>query len=857
MNIAENGGKELNLEVRDTAKPYPLAVSAAGVGLCCLSILFFRLEQVEWPFLLMALFTTVSINRASIQFPLIARRVPLSRIFTYLAILLFDPAATVLLAFADGICSSLRATKKPLIVVFHGAANVLPTVLIVYVFRFGIGTIGDPAHHSFGFLIAIALLGAVGHSAHSKLLVGPPAFKGDPLFRAARARLPRVDPIAAFLSAPVAGVIAMLIGTNGFFAIISFTPIIAAVLYVLFGSLIVRKTLNASAFEAEQAKRHLIEVKESEELYRNAFDHAPIGMGLVTQTGEWLQVNSSLCEIVGYSEPEMLERTFQSLTHKEDLYDFLCKFSEVASGKESGHQIEKRYNHKLGHVVWVTVNISLARDSQAGSQHLILQIQDITDRKSAEQRLVHDAFHDPLTGLPNRAFLMDQLNASLDQAKRRSNHLFAVLFLDLDRFKIINDSIGHMMGDELLVGIAQRLRNCIRPGDIVARLGGDEFTILLKRIRSTSEAIEVAERVQREVAAPFSLGGYEAVTTASIGIALYESSYERHEDMLRDADSAMYHAKTKGKARYALFHKGLHANALNLLHMETDMRRAIDRSEFFIEYQPIVSLQSGSLSGFEALVRWQHPERGLIGPSDFIPMAEDAGYIAPIGQWVLREACTQMRSWHQQFSANLPLSIAVNLSTKQFMNSNLLEQVIQTLNVTGMDPRMLKLEITETGVMENIEVVSIMLERLRNHGIQLSIDDFGTGYSSLSYLHRLPINTLKIDRSFVHHLGQDTGNREIVRTIVSLARNLGMGVVAEGVETNRQLSRLRALDCESAQGFLFAGPLSAPSAEDLIKRTIKVQAGLSASNRVDPNLAFKHVVGVYSPTGSLRPQLAG
>src|SRR6185503_950382 len=294
MNIAENGGKELNLEVRDTAKPYPLAVSAAGVGLCCLSILFFRLEQVEWPFLLMALFTTVSINRASIQFPPVARWVPLSRMFTYLAILLFDPAATVLLAFADGICCSLRATKKPLIVLFHGAATVLPTVLIVYVFQFGIGTIGDPSHHSFGFLIAIALLGAVGHSAHSKLLVGPPAFKGDPLFRAARARLPRVDPIAAFLSAPVAGVIAMLIGTNGFVAIISFTPIIAAVLYILFGSLIVRKTLNASTFEAEQAKRHLIEVKESEELYRNAFDHAPIGMGLVTQTGEWLQVNSSL-----------------------------------------------------------------------------------------------------------------------------------------------------------------------------------------------------------------------------------------------------------------------------------------------------------------------------------------------------------------------------------------------------------------------------------------------------------------------------------------------------------------------------------------------------------------------------------
>lgn len=843
----------MNLTVRsDTAKPYPLAIIAAGFGVCFLSILQLQLEQVGLPFLLLVLFTTVSINRASIQFPRLASYLPISRIFIFLAILLFDPGAAVLLAFVDGLCSSLSSTKKPLIVLFHGAAKVLPTFLTVYVIRFVIGTVGgiSPQSHSLGYLIAIALIGAVEQGAHSKLLIGPPAFKSDPLFRAARARLPRVDPVVGFLAAPLAGIIAMLIGANGFVAIIAFAPILAIILFVLFGNLIVLRKAEASTSEAEEAKRYLVEAKESEELYRSAFDHAPIGMGLVSQTGQWLQVNSSLCEIVGYSESELLEMDFQSVTHEEDLYNFFCHFSDVAKGKDAGYQVEKRYIHKLGHEVWVTVNISLARDSQSDSLHLILQIQDITGRKSAEQRLVHDAFHDPLTGLPNRAFLMDQLGASLAQAKRHTNHLFAVLFLDLDRFKIINDSIGHMMGDELLVGIAERLSTCLRPGDVVARLGGDEFTILLRKVRSSREAIEVAERVQKEVALPFNLGGYEAFTTASIGIALYDSSYERHEDMLRDADTAMYHAKTQGKARHALFHKGMHAHAMNLLHMENDMRRAIDRKEFFIEYQPIVSLQSGILSGFEALVRWQHPERGLIGPADFIPMAEEAGYIEPIGQWVLREACTQMRSWHQRFSANLPLSIAVNLSSKEFMNSNLLDHVVQTLDATGMDPRTLKLEITESGVMENIEVVSTMLERLRTHGIELSIDDFGTGYSSLSYLHRLPINTLKIDRSFVNRLGEDNENKEIVRTIVVLAQNLGMGVVAEGVETQKQLGRLRELNCESGQGFLFSRPLSAPSAEDLIRRTIQWQAKLANSDRVHQRLGLKEVVAAYTTTGS-------
>jgi diguanylate cyclase (GGDEF)-like protein/PAS domain S-box-containing protein len=845
----------MNLAPRsENVNPYALAITGAGVGVCILSILQLSLGSSGLPFLLLALFTTASIDRASVQFPRIASYVPVSRTFTFLAILLFEPAAAVLMAFVEGLCSSSRITKKPLIVLFHGAAKALPMFVTVAVIRFAIEAAHDTSSPSYEYryFIAFAVMGAVEQVAYSKILIGPLAFKSDSQFRPVRARLPRVDPIVGFMAAPLAGLVAMLIGTNGFFAIITVTPILAVILFVLLGNLIVMRQAQASTSEAEEARRCVVAIKESEELFRSAFDHAPIGMGLVSQAGRWLQVNSSLCEIVGYSESELLEMDFQSLTHPEDLYNFLCLFSEVANDKGPGYQVEKRYLHKLGHEVWVTANISLARDSQTGSLHIILQIQDITGRKRAEQRLLHDALHDPLTGLPNRAFLMDQLGASLEQAKRQTNQLFAVLFLDLDRFKVINDSIGHMVGDELLVGIAGRLKKCLRPGDLVARLGGDEFTILLRKIRSKREAIEVAERIQREVALPFDLGGYEAFTTASIGIALYDSSYERHEDILRDADSAMYHAKALGKARYALFHKGLHTHAMNLLHMETDMRRAIDRKEFFIEYQPIVSLQSGRLSGFEALVRWQHPERGVIAPGDFIPMAEEAGYIESIGRWVLSEACTQMRSWHRQFSTELPLSIAVNLSSKQFMNSNLIDHVVQTLDATGMDPRTLKLEITESGVMENVGIVSTILERLRNHGVELSIDDFGTGYSSLSYLHRLPINTLKIDRSFVNRLGEANENKEIVRTIIMLAKNLGMAVVAEGVETRKQLGRLRELNCESAQGFLFSKPLCAASAESLIERTIQWQWKRGGSEPVRQRRGLEEVVAAYASTGSAR-----
>jgi EAL domain-containing protein (putative c-di-GMP-specific phosphodiesterase class I) len=378
-------------------------------------------------------------------------------------------------------------------------------------------------------------------------------------------------------------------------------------------------------------------------------------------------------------------------------------------------------------------------------------------------------------------------------------------------------------------------------------LGGDEFTILLDGIRDAREAIEVAERVQKNLSQPFNLGGYETFTTVSIGIALSDPEYKRPEDFLRDADTAMYQAKSLGKARYVIFDSGMHAHAVNLLQLETDLRRAIDRNEFFIEYQPIAALESGKLIGFEALVRWQHPERGAISPERFISVAEETGSIVHIGQWVLLEACIQMKRWQEIYASETPLSISVNLSGRQFAHSNLLEQITRILDATGLDPRSLKLEITESIVMDNVESAAVTLDKLRALGVELSIDDFGTGYSSLSYLHRLPIDTLKIDRSFVSRVGENNENKEIVRTIIMLAQNLGMGVIAEGVETTAQLDRLRELGCQCVQGFLVSRPLASAMAEKLVERASSPwqEPLLEPSNSFGGG-AFKSLASPYS-----------
>ncbi|HWS55779.1 MAG TPA: EAL domain-containing protein [Pyrinomonadaceae bacterium] len=435
--------------------------------------------------------------------------------------------------------------------------------------------------------------------------------------------------------------------------------------------------------------------------------------------------------------------------------------------------------------------------------------------EESREHFRHAAFHDALTGLPNRALLSERLGSAIARARGAEGERFALLFLDLDRFKNVNDSLGHTIGDGLLVTIARRLENSVRSADTVARLGGDEFAILLEGVKSEADAAYMAERVQREMSTPFMLDGHEVFMTVSIGIAHGAAGYEHPEQVLRDADTAMYRAKAGGRACFEVFDSTMHARAVNLLRLENDLRRAVEREEFTVYFQPIVGLATGRLAGFEALVRWQHPERGFIPPSEFIPVAEDTRLIVPLGLWVLREACRQVVSW--QPAGPAPLTVSVNLSGRQFAQPDLVEQVGAILRETGLAPGRLRLEITESVVMEDAERAVAMLEQLKGLGVRLSIDDFGTGYSSLSYLHRFPLDTLKIDRSFVSQLDAGESRAELVRTIRTLAANMGLEVVAEGIETLGQLGRLAELGCEYGQGYLFARPLAPDAAEALVR----------------------------------------
>jgi diguanylate cyclase (GGDEF)-like protein/PAS domain S-box-containing protein len=434
---------------------------------------------------------------------------------------------------------------------------------------------------------------------------------------------------------------------------------------------------------------------------------------------------------------------------------------------------------------------------------------DITGRRHMEEQLRHDALHDALTGLPNRMLFMERLAHAILRSKRREDFQFAVLFLDLDRFKVINDSLGHHVGDELLRTIAGRLQCCLRTEDTVARFGGDEFAILLEDTTGVEDASKVAERIQAELTAPVNLSGFEVFTSASIGIALSSSAYERPEYLLRNADMAMYRAKSTGQASFEIFDRAMHARALSRLQMETDLRRAIERGEFVLVYQPIVDIGSGWITGVEALIRWIHPDRGLLGPDEFIAVAEETGLILPIGSWVLGEACRQLRDWRQTFGSRAPESMGVNLSPRQFSQTDLVEEVRRVLTENRLEPRLLRLEITENAVMENADAAVEMLGRLKALGVQISLDDFGTGYSSLRYLHRFPLDALKIDRSFVGRMETEERSAHLVHTVLTLARSLGVLAIAEGIEEEGQLQLLREMGCDLGQGFLFARPLSA------------------------------------------------
>lgn len=528
-------------------------------------------------------------------------------------------------------------------------------------------------------------------------------------------------------------------------------------------------------------------------------------------------------EEVGDALDEWLDRI-----HPDDLDWVKVKLVAHVNGLTAHFDNEHRLRHQDGSYRWMLTRGLAVRDASGEAVRMVGSLTDITMRKHTEAQLLHDALHDVLTGLPNRTLLLDRLRHAIQIAKRNAEYLFAVLFLDLDRFKVINDSLGHMIGDQLLIAIAHRLAICLRPGDTVARLGGDEFVVLLEDVPNVQGVTTIAERIQQALSQPFNLDGNEVFTTASIGIALSPTGYDAPEDLLRDADIAMYRAKEQGRARHEIFNPGMYTRAVALLQIETDLRRAIDRQELALYYQPIVSLRTLQITGFETLLRWHHPYKGLVSPCEFIPIAEETGLIVPIGLWVLRQACTQMRQWHEEFPSRSPLTVSVNLSGKQF-TPQMVQQIRTILEETQLQPRFLRLEITESVLMDNTEAAASMLNELRDLGIQLSMDDFGTGYSSLSYLHRFPIDTIKIDRSFIHQIDRDGEQLAIVRTIITLAWNLGMDVIAEGLETTKQLAQLRSLQCDLGQGYLFSPPLNATDAVHLLSGSLPWPSLISAS----------------------------
>jgi diguanylate cyclase (GGDEF)-like protein/PAS domain S-box-containing protein len=559
------------------------------------------------------------------------------------------------------------------------------------------------------------------------------------------------------------------------------------------------------------------DLRESEERYRQLVELSPDAIA-VHSDGIFVFVNSAAARLFGAKCPEeLLGQRAIDFVHADSQEVVLERERRIQEDGSAVPLLEQKLVRLDGSPVDVEVAAMplLYHDRPA----VQIVVRDITERKQAEAQIRELAYHDTLTGLPNRLLFSDRLAMALAQAQRQQRKV-AVLFIDLDRFKVINDSLGHSVGDRLLQAVSARIQESIREGDTIARLGGDEFTLLLPGLMESVDAAKVAEKVLEVLRLPFDLETSELFVTASIGVSVYPHDGADVEELVKNADTAMYRAKEQGRDNYQLYTPAMNARALERLHMENSLRKALAQNELIVYYQPLVDLRSGRIDGVEALVRWMHPELGLVGPSEFIPIAEATGLIVPIGPWVLRTACAQLRAW--QLRGHIDLSVSVNLSARQFQHPRLADEIRAALEDTGLDPRCLDLEITETSAMQNAELTTSILQDIKSLGVRISIDDFGIGYSSLSYLKRLPINTLKIDQSFVRDITTDPDDAAIARAVIAMAHSLKLKVVAEGVETAEQLAFLSAHRCDKMQGYYFSQPLPAEECERLLNRSLHV-----------------------------------
>jgi diguanylate cyclase (GGDEF)-like protein/PAS domain S-box-containing protein len=515
-----------------------------------------------------------------------------------------------------------------------------------------------------------------------------------------------------------------------------------------------------------------------------------------------------------YTRPEQ----WFDRVHAHDLPSLRAALEAHFAGETTHFEHEHRMRHESGSYRRVLCRGVAVREADGKATRIAGSQTDITDRAAIQEQLRHAALHDALTNLPNRLLFTELLSGVLDRSRRHPDHMFSVLFLDIDRFKAVNDSLGHMIGDELLIQVSRRLEACMRQGDAIARLGGDEFTILLNDLTDVSQATVIAERILQALRGPFTVKGREVSVTASIGIALSATGYSRPEDIMRDADTAMYRAKALGKVRYELYDASMHARAAERVRLESDLRRAIEQNEFVLYYQPIVALKSGEWTGFEALLRWQRPGPA-ISPADFIPIVEEMGLIDLLGAWVIQEACSQIAAWRARFPNVPSLGVTVNVSARQLGRADFVKIVRDAVRGANLRAGDLRIEVTETTLMENPEGAQAVLRELRSLGVKVYLDDFGTGFSSLSYLHRFPVDTLKIDQSFIASLARGDAEPAIIESIVALAKTLGTRVIAEGVETESQMSELMRLGCSEGQGFFFAQPLPARAAESFLEQS--------------------------------------
>ena len=603
-------------------------------------------------------------------------------------------------------------------------------------------------------------------------------------------------------SASIAGLLFVSFETFGVPVLLVAVPLITMLL----------SSLHSYFQRLEADEAHMQELKASESRFHSAFTHAAIGMALVSPEGRFVQANKAYCDMLGRTAAELLAGTLEDTVLGEDLPPLREQLAELVRGAVTSIAVEVRGHRRDGSAVWMALHISLSHDWKLRAENLIIQAQDVSARRRAEAELYHNAYHDSLTQLSNRKHFNEQLNRAIARAHRHAEQRFAVMYLDFDRFKMVNDSLGHKAGDELLVHLARRLQASLRPTDVIARLGGDEFAILLEHLHHERDAIELTERIQRELSRPFALGGMEVAVTASIGITFSSNDYGSAEEIIRDADIAMYKAKSRGKAQYALFDSSLHEQVAAQLKLESELRRALALGDqLSLVYQPIYALREQRLIGFEALVRWHHPERGLMDPAAFVPIAEETGLIIPLGNWVLAQACQQMRRWRDTHGSHC-LRVSVNVSSLQLSQQDFVARVCDALDSAGLAPSQLTLEVTESVLMNSIETAVATLQELRRRGVTLSIDDFGTGYSSLNYLATLPIDTLKVDRSFVDRMARGGQGNEIVKAILKLGQALSMQVFAEGIETDAQLVLLQELGCEFGQGFLLSRPVDAERA---------------------------------------------